>query len=52
MTRYENTKELADEEVEYLYPDLSGQTEESNGVVHYYDEEGFEVETFVPGWGC
>ena len=31
---------------------LSAIIEEDNGIVHYYDEEGVEVETFIPGWGC
>jgi len=52
MSNYENTNELTDEEADYLYPDLSGSVTDADGVCHFYDDEGFEVETFVPGWGC
>ena len=34
------------------YPNQECQVHEPNGVVHYYDDEGVEVETFIPGEGC
>ena len=40
---------------DYIDPDdqdLSCQIHDDDGVVHYYDDEGVEVETFIPDWGC